>query len=171
MLEKNLEIMSDCESKYNLEKSYFHHDDFDENTDEESYKNNTKVHYKIFDQCDFYLNHVENFAKQQILKFFSDKELHCGGKIPHSLLENSKRVNLVINLDLDSSIKLFYEFSEQSISDEDLAKSKRTGEVSWDIIAVNDALRILSQSGVPQQFAGGMLLIYLELVKGHDINI
>jgi len=130
-----------------------------------------KVDYKVFDSCDFYANHVQDFATQQILRFFSDKELHCGGKIPHSLLSNPKRVNLVINLDLDSSVKIFYDHSEKIISEYDLAKSKRTGEASWDIIIVNEVLRLLSTSGIPQQFSGGMLLIYLELVKGYDIKL
>lgn len=154
----------------NNSASCFHHDDCDDIDDENLYEPSTKVSYKIFDNCEFYVNNVEEFAKQQIIRFFNDKELHCGGKIPQSLLENSKRVNLVINLDLDSSIKIFYDLSEKTIPDEDLAKSKRTGEVSWDIILVNDILKILAQSGVPQQFAGGMLLIYLELVKGFEIQ-
>lgn len=154
----------------NLDSSFFHHEDSDI-YDEDIYENSTKVHYKIFDNCEYYVNNVEEFAKQQIVRFFSDKELHCGGKIPHSLLENSKRVNLVINLDLDSSIKIFYDFSEKSIPEDELLRSKRTGEVSWDIILINDTLKILAQSGVPQQFAGGMLLIYLELVKGYDIDL
>lgn len=148
----------------------FHQDDFDDVEDVASYDNNTKVSYKIFDNCDYYVNNVEEFAKSQMIKFFSDKELHCGGKIPHSLLENPKRINLVINLDLDSGIKIFYDYSEKIITEEELAKSKRTGEVSWDIILVNDILKTLAQSGVPQQFAGGMLLIYLELVKGYEIK-
>lgn len=143
----------------------------DDNSDYDVYENDTKVNYKIFDNCEYYNNNVENFAKQQMVKFFEDKQLHCGGKIPQSLLYSSKRINLVVNLDLDSSIKIFYDFSEKQISEEELVRAKRTGEVSWDIIAVNEVLRLLAQSGVPQQFAGGMLLIYLELVKGHEIQL
>lgn len=171
--DKKCILSEDLENKKNPETESFHQEFFydEDSADEAEYENTTKVNYKIFDNCEYYNNNVEEFALQQMIKFFDDKELHCGGKIPHSILSNTKRVNIVINLDLDSSIKIFYEFSEKTISEDDLARSRRTGEVSWDIIAVNEVLKILAQSGVPQQFAGGMLLLYLELVKGHDIKL
>lgn len=157
---------NDIESKF-----LFHQeDDVEYSEHDENYELDTKVNYKVFDNCEYYTNNMEDFAKQQILKFFSGKELHCGGKIPHSLLENSKRVNMVVNLDLDSSINIFYNHSEGTMSQEELERYKKTGEVSWDIILVNDSLKLLAKSGVPQQFAGGMLLIYLELVKGYEIK-
>jgi hypothetical protein len=40
---------------------------------------------------------VLNLCQENMGKFFRDKNLHTGGKIPNSLLSNKRRISMVLN--------------------------------------------------------------------------
>jgi hypothetical protein len=108
---------------------------------------------------------VKYIAKEYIFSFFSDKNFFCGGRIPKRILLDNSHVLMVIEYDISRSVQKAYDcLKEHSISKEFL------GEVTGDIRLVSSILNDLSISRVPQQFAGGMLLLYLKLVEGIEIG-
>ena len=64
-------------------------------------------------------------------------------------------------------VKIFYD----SVKDSNFVEAKNTGDITEDIKIVNETLNLLCKSGIPQKFAGGMMLIYLKYVKGIKINV
>lgn len=112
-------------------------------------------------------HNVRALAKFYMQQFFNDKTMYCGGKIPKVVLLIEKRISLVINYDISKGVLKAYEAMSSVIKNE--ARSD-AGEASSDIKLVNETLNLLAQSGVPQQFAGGMLLLYLEFVEGIEIG-
>lgn len=114
---------------------------------------------------------VTALAKEYIVHFFCDKMMHCGGKIPKSLLLSEKRISMVLNYDIIKGVEGAYQVLEYLATREDKLMAKITGEVTSDIKLVNETLNLLARSCIPQQFAGGMLLLYLEFVEGVDIGI
>lgn len=115
--------------------------------------------------ADFYAD-ARVLAKQYMESFFSDKMLHCGGRIPHSLLFAERRVSMVLNYNIAKAVDRAYKYLEKELSEEEIEESKITGEVTRDIELVVSILEMLSKSNIPQQFAGGMLCLYLEFVEG-----
>lgn len=113
---------------------------------------------------------VKILAKKYIEDFFKDKMLHCGGKIPKSFLNSDRRVSMVMNYDIIMGIDHAYSALEKTIPFEELERARNTGETTSDIVLVNETLYMLSQSGVPQQFAGGMMILYLEFIEGVEVG-
>jgi hypothetical protein len=96
-------------------------------------------------------------VKYHIDRFFKEYSLHTGGKIPKIMLYNNRRISMVLNYSMingiDHAHKILHENEAVKNSDESAAT----------IIKI---LGLIAGSGVPQQFAGGMLCIYLELIEG-----
>lgn len=136
-------------------------DEYDDDFDEDEYF------------CDELFSFAKSFhsssieiAKRHIISFFKDKQLHCGGKIPMSLLLSRRRVSLVLNCDILSSLDIAYSCLEGFFEKEKL----KPGGTTKDIILVNESLSRIAEAGIPQQFAGGILLLYLEFVEGVKID-
>lgn len=137
--------------------------DFEETEDVEFRNETSDKKIKKFAQN--FHNDVHSLAKHYIYQFFSDKTMFCGGKIPKRVLD--KRISIVINYDISAGVLQAYDAMAELIKDECL---RNTNEISSDIKLVNETLNLLAKSGVPQQFAGGMLLLYLEFVEGVEIG-
>jgi hypothetical protein len=118
---------------------------------------------------DFY-GDVRVLTRQYMEQFFSNKMLHCGGKIPRSLLYTDTHISMVMNFDISKGVDRAYEALEPLLSPEEVALSKQTGEATSDIKLVNDTLNLLARSGIPKQFAGGMMLLYLKFVEGIEVD-
>lgn len=123
---------------------------------------------KVFAQ-DFYSD-VKALARQYMEQFFQDKMLHCGGKIPKSLLFAERRVSMVLNYDIIKGVERAYKYLEPALRIQDVESAKQTGEATDDIKLVNETLSLLARSGIPQQFAGGMMCLYLEFIEGIHIG-
>lgn len=104
-------------------------------------------------------------AKKYMVSFFSDKDSFLGGKIKDDVLLDENNLNMVLNYDIITSVNIAY----SSLKEYDIADTF-LGEVPGDVRLVNGILQILSSSKIPQQFAGGMMLIYLKLIKGIEIG-
>lgn len=113
---------------------------------------------------------AQTIVRGYIEQFFKGKMLHCGGKIPKSLLLSERRISLVLNYDIVRGVDRAYNCMEEFLTVEDKKIAQSCGEVTNDIKLVAETLKLLSKSSVPQQFAGGMLLLYLEFVEGIDIG-
>jgi len=99
---------------------------------------------------------LRGLARQHVDGFFKNRPMHCGGRIPHSLLHNNRRLDLVLNTSIMDGVDIAY----RSLSEcEDITGNE-------DVKLVAGTLDTLAHSGVPQQFAGGLLLLYLEFCHG-----
>lgn len=102
-------------------------------------------------------------AKYHLERFFNEHRLHTGGQITKSFLFNERRMYMVMNYDIMRGVDHAYRVLEGEF---DIVKNKTVAEITQDIRLVIDVLNLLSRSGVPQEYAGGMLCVYLELVEG-----
>lgn len=100
-----------------------------------------------------------------IKKFFHNKTWWAGGSIPKSILLTSQHVKLVSYIDLIKSIDYGY----AAIARSGLARSKYK-----DHAEIRIALRIIHECerlGIPQQFIGGLFLMYLKLCEKAELLI
>lgn len=113
---------------------------------------------------------VRELALDYIDKFFNDKKLCSGGKIPKYMLHCPKRISMVMNYDIAKGVNHAYRVLKEMVTPEEERRASNTGEATQDIKLVNETLNLLSRSGVPQQFAGGMMILYLEFCEGVNCN-
>lgn len=109
---------------------------------------------------------VQNLAKKYITDFFDNKMMYCGGRIPKKRLFNDDAISMVINFDICRGVDYAYLALEKTLTKQEVNRAKIAGEITSDIKLVTEILNLLSRSGIPQQFAGGMMIMYLELVEG-----
>lgn len=112
-----------------------------------------------------FLGELKYIAKKYIIDFFEGETFHQGGKIPSSLLLKDTHVSMVINYDIVKGVNRAYQY----LGAHDLPPSS-ANEVAEDIKLVLAILNKLCAASVPQQFAGGMVLLYLKLVEGVEIG-
>lgn len=107
------------------------------------------------------LDDLLKLINRQISLFFEDKEMHYGGPIPKRILKTPHYINLLANIDLTKAIDLTYEslgIREEELNDED--------DVPESVQKVINILGECARSGVAKEFAGGILLMYMELCEG-----
>lgn len=141
-------------------------DDFEDNYEECSYETySPEQEQELLLFATSFFGDLKYLAKQYISSFFKDKRLHSGGKIPKILLLSDSHISMVVNYDIIKSVKKAYSCLENHES-----SVCNLGEVTGDIRLVSGILNSLSASNIPQQFAGGMMLIYLKFVEGVEIG-
>ena len=113
---------------------------------------------------------VRELAVSYIDKFFDGKKMCSGGKIPKYMLHCPKRISMVMNYDIIRGVDYAYQILSDMVSPEEENRASITGEATQDIKLVNETLSLLARSGVPQQFAGGMMILYLEFCEGVRCN-
>jgi len=113
---------------------------------------------------------VRELAIYYIDNFFQDKKLCSGGKIPKYMLHCPKRISMVMNYDIIKGVDHAYLALKHLVAPEEESKASLTGEATADIKLVTQTLGFLARSGIPQQFAGGMMIMYLEFVEGVRCN-
>jgi hypothetical protein len=106
---------------------------------------------------------IKKIAKYYIRKFFKNKKGIQGEKLDVSLIYDKSNIEKMINTNILDSTNIIYKTLKDTSYSE---KSKTQKDVTKDIILVNEALKKIYKSKIPQQFAGGMLLLYLEFCKG-----
>jgi hypothetical protein len=112
-----------------------------------------------------FMGELKYIAKQCISSFFQDRDFHCGGKIPCSLLSKDDHVLTVINYDIINSLNTAYE----ALKNHELPQNC-VNDMPEDIKLVLKILDELAINNVPQQFAGGMMILYLKLIEGIEIG-
>jgi hypothetical protein len=123
---------------------------------------------------DLNISSIEDFrkdstelAKYYIKLFFNNKDPANSDINKNDLLTN-ERIYTVVNTSIISGVKKAYSVLNDyvKITKEDINKAKKNGDVTQEIKLVNEALKSLYEAGVPQQFAGGMMILYLEFCVG-----
>jgi hypothetical protein len=110
---------------------------------------------------------AEDLAKYYINVFFNNKYSKNGNTIK-DLTDSPHSLSTVINTSIISGVQKAYKALNNYIiiTQEDLNKAKKNGDVTQEIKLVNETLKVLHKAGVPQQFAGGMMILYLEFCEG-----
>lgn len=137
------------------------YDDFEEELSEYSQEQEKE----LLDFATGFFGDLRCLVSQYIQQFFKDKSFSGGGKIPNSILVTDRNISIVANYDIIKGVQRAY----SNLKEHPLA-SESLGEVTGDIRLVSSILQELAKSSIPQQFAGGMMLLYLELVIGIDIG-
>lgn len=138
------------------------YDDCDEYDDFLDISQEQEKHLILF--ATSFFGEVRYIAKKYMNDFFAQESFHQGGKIPKMLLNNNSNVSMVINYDITRGVDQAYRhLKEHGLSDS-------SSDAPEDIKLIVSILNKLSASNVPQQFAGGMILLYLKLVEGVEIG-
>lgn len=137
--------------------------DFDDDT--EFVELNPDVERELVSFATGFLGELKFIAKKYISGFFEREAFHQGGKIPNSLLLKDAHVSMVINYDIVKGVNSAYHY----LAAHDLPPNS-ANDVAEDIKLVLAILDKLAEAGIPQQFAGGMVLLYLKLVEGVEIG-
>jgi hypothetical protein len=153
-------------------------DDVDDGGDDELDDEREVTSAESVDLAEIYRNFshdCEALAKQFIVKFFANRSMHCGGRIPKSVLESPEYVNLVLHTDVCKGVEQAYKLiedesrrkwhdrvatpnQEMDFSDEPLPE---------DISKVLGILNVeCPRMKVPKALAAGIMLMCLELCEG-----
>lgn len=159
--------------------NFIEYDDYDYDSSELSTEfdtndqaNSVLEGYGIKNSDDFLLD-ANYLASHYINKFFINKKNKQGAEIHSDLLSCEKRISIVLNTNIIDSLKRTYLVLNDyiKITEEDISFAKKTGNVTQEIKLVNETLKSLYEFGIPQQFAGGMIILYLEFCEGIDFGI
>lgn len=121
-------------------------------------------------ESDEFLDDVVCLAKQYVGQYFRDKRTLEGTPIPEYLLYERSRISDVLNVSLFDAVGIAYEALEKTLDPQDLSRAEKFGHVTEDIKLVQYVLSDLARRKVPKQFAGGMLLMYLEFCEGVEFE-
>lgn len=80
-------------------------------------------------------------------------------------------IDMVVSTNLLDSLDMAYSCMKSMAGGDAEDRFKFTGEVTDDVRMVNETLKLLSRSGIPQKYAGGLMLLYLRYVKGVKLNV
>lgn len=110
---------------------------------------------------------TEDLAKYYINVFFNNK-IYKNGNTTKDLTECPHSLSTVVNTSIICGVQKAYKALNNYIivTQEDMNKAKKNGDVTQEIKLVNETLKSLHKAGVPQQFAGGMMVLYLEFCEG-----
>jgi hypothetical protein len=110
---------------------------------------------------------IKKIAKYYIKRFFKNKKNITGNKINIKELYSKEKIEKLININILESTKIIYPILEK---DKKYCSKNKKEDVTNDIKLVNEALKKIYKFKIPQQFAGGILLVYLEVCKGIKIE-
>ena len=117
---------------------------------------------------EFYSCYLENIKKLVIAYidfFFQDKEQYGGGPIPQRRLHDPRYMNQILTLEISAAVKKAY----RAMRNCPWIDSKPTTSnclVPDDVRLLISVLADLKRNRVPEQFAPGMTLMYLEICEG-----
>lgn len=143
------------------------YEDFDYNEEPEELQALNLLNDLNLESSDDFKGDAMGLASHYIKIFFKDKLLHESNAVNYDILDEN-RVLTVVNTSVISGVQKAYKALENYIiiTQEDINKAKKNGDVTEDIKLVNETLKSLYKAGVPQQFAGGMMILYLEFCRG-----
>ena len=122
-----------------------------------------------------FLANVQHIVTSCIDKFFEGRQMHCGGEISADHLHCPAYVSMVMNYSVGKSVDVAYAAldRENAIAYEDLGiTGKEEADDDADIREefVIMMLQSCAPMGIPKCFAGGILLMYMELCLGVDLR-
>jgi len=114
---------------------------------------------------DNFLEDIQSHVLERIDFFFRGKEFHCGGPIPVELLHSACYVTQVLNTNIIDGVDAAYESLGFCNYVDGLGQEEKESFNKARSLVCR-TLSLLSKTGVPKVYAGGILLMYLEIVHG-----
>jgi len=111
---------------------------------------------------------ILSLAKDSIKKFFNEREMYCGGKVPDRLLLTEKNISLVANTTLESGVALAYEAIEKSGNYNSEASDSLVPE---DVKLVISNIKACAKLRIPQRYIPGIMLLNLKFCEGLQVGI
>lgn len=101
-------------------------------------------------------------VKRHMIQFFEDKTTCDGHPISLDRLLTEDNISMVMNASIEAAMEIIYTALNSGFDDMD----EDSGLIGDDVKIVLTALKKCSEAKVPQEFVGGMTLLYLEFCKG-----
>jgi hypothetical protein len=118
--------------------------------------------------CDVFFEQVVESVVEKIDNFFATQQMHYGGPISTKMLHSPHYISRVLNTDISDGVCAAYAalgFPRQSEHFNE--KQRKMFDKAQKLIETT--LTNLAKSGIPKVYAGGILLMWLELVKGVEV--
>lgn len=153
----------------NFEEDEWFDEDCEENAQEIIEKmqslNNAKTILKNIQitKSSHFKKDIKKIAKEYIKNFFKNKNNYKGVGITKKELYEKKHIDNILNLNISTAAKKIY-FNLEKIKK--YSKKNKKSDVTNDVKLVNETLKKIYRAKIPQQFAGGFLVMYLEICKG-----
>lgn len=113
-----------------------------------------------------YKQDLVDLVEFHLLNFFGHRNGHNRKPILDTDLFTKANISMCLNMNLGNAIDLVYKGLAPRISSAVLKKAERTGDITDDIKLVRTVLDTLALWKIPKEFAGGFLVIYMELIEG-----
>lgn len=109
-----------------------------------------------------FVEDAKKLARQYIGVYFEGKQMYCGGPIPKKVLDSPKYSTLVVNTDIIDGVEKTYNLIE--CEEPDAENGSITKEMQFVIAMLQECAKLK----IPKCFAGGLLLMHLQLCEGID---
>lgn len=104
--------------------------------------------------------------KYYINLFFKNREYYYGGSIPIDKLYCPRYLNKIMNIDkvnIENSLNKVYQALEDIFECD--------SSLSDDILYILNLLGMCAKASIPKEYATGIIIMYLELCEGIEVNI
>lgn len=133
------------------------------------------------EDADFYIEQmrqIDKFTIECIQAFFFDKNFHCGGKIPKDRLFHRPVIDFSEQAEISLAMDWFWKLTGsngelEDVVDENEEESEEKEDENdeyFDWEYLNILLADIAGRGIPKNRAGGILILYLELVEAIPVN-
>jgi hypothetical protein len=107
-----------------------------------------------------FLSDIEALANKNIDIIFVGKRMHSGGAIPEAMLHSAPYITKILTNDICAGVDNAY----KAISEYNDSGTTRPVKDAQHLVL--EMLSLCSKNRIPKIFAGGLLLMCLEIVKG-----
>lgn len=114
-----------------------------------------------------FVGDVRELAADYICRFFKGRQMFCGGSISPRILKSPEYITLVLNQDICGSVDRAFEILQACGKIN--CESDGEGVLSEDVRMIISIFEKCAVAGIPKCFAGGLMLMYLELCEGLEV--
>jgi hypothetical protein len=117
----------------------------------------------------FFAKDINVLVEHYIQRFFLDKLTMDGEPVSLEAMLKPSYVEAVPNLDICGGIDYIYSAVGVAYSKEEMRAFESKGHLPDDVQYVVGLYQQCAKMGIPKCFATGIIIMYLELCKGHRI--
>ena len=115
---------------------------------------------------DDHLESLKSIGKMCLAAFFKDKEMHYGGAVSRAAINSPLSLELIWNTDISEGVQKAYRVMKRA----GVGRKRTENGIREDMQIVIDILDQCSDLGIPKCFRAGILLLYLEMCLGVNID-
>ena len=115
---------------------------------------------------DQHLESLKVIGKMCLESFFKDKEMHYGGNVSRSIINSPLSMQVIWDTDISEGVQRAYRVMKRA----GIGRGRTDNDIREDMQIILDKLGECSDLGIPKCFRGGMLLLYLKVCLGINID-